>query len=158
MLDVNKKLLDEAMKQGYVTTKWTKFSVSGAPGTGKSSFLKLLYNDPPPKLHDSTSVVATHKARNVEILSSSIDNDSVWTKIDHNSLKKMIAQGVKDAIRHLEVHEEIKELAPLEGTPVDQSLEESGDQQEETSDSDDSESSNTAGRDQIVDQNSLQIL
>ena len=35
MLGANKKLLDKAMKEGYVTAKWTKFSVSGAPGTGK---------------------------------------------------------------------------------------------------------------------------
>ena len=48
MLGANKKLLDKATKEGYVTAKWTKFSVSGALGTGKSSFLNLLYNEDPP--------------------------------------------------------------------------------------------------------------
>ena len=95
MLGVNKMLLDKAMKEGYVTVKWSKFSVSAAPGTGKSSFLKLLYNEPPPEHHKSTSVVATHEARKVEIILSTIGDNFVWTKIDHNSLKEMIAQGVE---------------------------------------------------------------
>ena len=38
-----------------------------------------------------TTVVATHEARKVEIIPSTIGDDSVWTKIDHNSLKEMIA-------------------------------------------------------------------
>ena len=71
-------LLDKAMKEGYVTAKWSKFFVSGAPGTGKSSLLKLLYNEPPPEYHDSTSVVATHDARKIEIIPSTIGDDSVW--------------------------------------------------------------------------------
>ena len=63
MLVVNKKLLDKALLEGFVTTNWTKFSVSGRPGTGKSSFLKLLYNEPSPEHHDSISVIAIHEAR-----------------------------------------------------------------------------------------------
>ena len=151
------------MKEGYVTAKWSKFSVSGAPGTGKSSLLKLLYNEPPPEHHDSTSVVATHEARKVEIIPSTIGDDSVWTKIDHNSLKQMIAQGVKDSIRHHELRvEEVKQHGPSEDTLVDQPLEESGDhptdQQEETSDSDDSESSTTTGHDPIITQEIVDLL
>ena len=156
-------LLDKAMKEGYVTAKWSKFSVSGPPGTGKSSLLKLLYNEPSPEHHDSTSVVATHEARKVEIIPSNKGEDSMWTKIDHNSLKKIIAQGVKDGIRHHDLHvEEVKERRPLEGIPVDQPLEESGDhptdQQEETSDSDDSESSTTTGHDPFITQEIVDLL
>ena len=51
------------MKEGYVDAKWTRFSVSGAPGTGKSSFLRFLYNGDPPVHHDSTSVVVPQEAR-----------------------------------------------------------------------------------------------
>ena len=163
MLGANKKLLYKAMKEGYVTAKWSKFSVSGAPGTGKSSLVKLLYNEPPPEHHDSTSVVATHEARIVEIISSAVGNHSMWTKIDHNSLMKIIAQGVKDGIRHHELHVcEVKEHGESEGTPVSQPLEESGDhptdQQEETSDSDDSESSTTVGHDPNVTQEIVDLL
>ena len=163
MLGANKKLLDKAMKEGYVTAKWSKFSVSGAPGTGKSSFVKLLYNEPPPEHHNSTSVIATHEARKVEIVSSTIGDDLMWTKIDHNSLKEMIAQGVKDGIRHYEIHvDEVEDHEPSERTPVDKPLEESGDhptdQQEETSDSNDSESSTTVRHVPIVTQEIIDLL
>ena len=164
MLGTNKKLLDKAMKEGYVTAKWSKFSVSGAPGTGKSSFLKLLYNEPSPEHHDSTSVVATHEARNLEIISSAVGDKYVWTKIDYTSLKEMITQGVKDGIRHHELHvDEVKEHGLSEATPVDQPLELEScdhptDHQEETADSDDSESSTTAGYDPLVSQEIVNLL
>ena len=80
MLGTNKKLLDEVMKEGYITAKWTKFSISGAPGTGKSSFLKLIYNEPPPEHHDGTPVVSTYKTRKVDIIPATVGHDSVWTK------------------------------------------------------------------------------
>ena len=38
MLDINDMLLYKAMNEGYVSVKRAKFSLSGAPGTGKSSF------------------------------------------------------------------------------------------------------------------------
>ena len=161
MLGTNKKLLNKAMKEGYVTAKWTKFSVSGAPGTGKSSFLKLIYNELPPNHHNSTSVVATYEPRKVDIIPATIGENSLWTKIDHNALKKMIAQGIKEGIRHRKP-EKAMECGPLEGTPMDQPLGESGDhptdQQEETSDSNDSESSTTTGHDPTVTQEIVDLL
>ena len=90
------------MKEGYVIARWTKFSVSGPPGTGKSSLLKMLFNEPPPDCHNSTPVVAIHEPRRVEITSaiaSTQQTGSFWKKIDHESLKAMIAQGIKDEIR-----------------------------------------------------------
>ena len=52
----------------------------------------------------------------------------MWAKIDHNSLRKIISQGVKNGIRHHELHvDEVKEHRLSEGTPVDQPLDESGD-------------------------------
>ena len=71
------------MKEGYVTVKWTKFSVSGAPGTGKSSFLNLLYNEDPPDCHTSNPVITAKEAR---IISATVGDDSVWKKIDHETL------------------------------------------------------------------------
>ena len=129
-------LLDKAMKEGYVTAKWSKFSVSGAPGTGKSSFLNLLYNEDPPHCHSSTPVIAAKEPR---IISATVGDDSEWRKIDHESLKAIIAQGVKHSVRPHKPKE---------------SLEESVDHPtEETSDSDDFESSTIAGH-QTVDQSS----
>ena len=97
------------MKEGYVIARWTKFSVSGPPGTGKSSLLKMLFNEPPPDCHNSTPVVAVHEPRRVEITSaiaSTQQTGSFWKKIDHESLKAMIAQGIKDEIRRPEVVQE----------------------------------------------------
>ena len=66
------------MKEGYVTAKWSKFSVSGAPGTGKSSFLNLLYNEDPPDCHNSTPVIGAKEAR---IISAIVGNDSVLVSL-----------------------------------------------------------------------------
>ena len=136
ILGANKKLLDKAMKEGYVTAKWSKFSVSGAPGTGKSSFLNLLYNEDPPHCHSSTPVIAAKEPR---IISATVSDDSVWRKVDHKSLKAIITQGVKHSIRPHKPKESLEES-------VDHST-------EETSDSDDFESSTIAGH-QTVDQSS----
>ena len=90
------------MEEGYVTTKWTRFSVSGPPGTGKSSFLRLLFNERPPDSHDSTPVVATHEARRLEIttaVTNADEHSSSWKKIKLESILTMIAQGIKDKIR-----------------------------------------------------------
>ena len=77
MLGTNKKLLAKTMKKGYVTAKWTKFSVSGAPETGKSSFLNLLYSEDPPYCHRSTPIIAAKEAR---IITATVGDDSVWKK------------------------------------------------------------------------------
>ena len=104
MLDANKKLLDKAIKEEYITAKWTEFSVSGAPETGKSSFLKLLYNEDPPAYHDSTSVVAACERRKGNIIPTILataDDNSEWTKINHRCLTEMIAQVIKNCIKRL---------------------------------------------------------
>ena len=158
MLGNNKKLLDKAMKEGYVTAKWTKFSISGAPETGKSSFLNLLFNEDPPGCHNSTSVIAAREAR---IISATVNDDSVWRKIDHESLKKLIAQGVKHSIRPLKP-DVVENPGSSERKPINPSLEESvdhpTDQPKETSDSGDFESSTVAGYDQTFNQSSLSKL
>ena len=140
------------MKEGYIIAKRTKFSVSGAPGTGKSSFLNLLYNEDPPNCHSSTPVIAAKEAR---IISATVGDDSMWNKVDHESLKEIITQGVKHSIRPHKP-EILQKPGSSENKPKNQQLEETvdhpTDQQEETSDSDNSESSTTAEHDQTVDQ------
>ena len=116
------------MKEGYVTAKWTKFSVSGAPGTGKSSFLKLLYNEDPPIHHDSTPAVKVCEPRKVNITPAiKGENYSNWIKIEHQSLLEMIAQGINDGIRHLKSAsmENKPTLIGLEDKPLDQAHDES---------------------------------
>ena len=152
MLGFNKKLLDKAMKEGYVTVKWTKFSISGAPGTGKSSFLNLLYDEDPPEYHSNTPIIAAKDAR---IISTIVGDDSVWKNIDHETLLKIITKGVKHSIRPLK-SEIVKKPCLSENKPINQAFVESVDhpidQQVETSDSDNSESSTRAGYDPIIPQ------
>ena len=120
--------------------------------TGKSSFLNLLFSEDLPGCHSSTSVIAAREAR---IISATVNDDSVWTEIDHESLKKLIAQGVKHSIRPLKP-DVVENPRSLERKPINQSLQESvdhpTDQLKETSDSGDFESSTTAGYDQTFNQ------
>ena len=143
------------MKEGYVTAKWTKFSISGAPGTGKSSFLKLLYNEDPPVHHDSTPIVATQEARKVDICCG-VNSDSVWTKIDHKSLKKMIAEGIKYGTQH----HKPEEHGPIENTSVNRlssqkSVDQLTDQLQETTGSSDSKSATSTAEHQVLGQTFL---
>ena len=104
---------------------------------------------------NSTAVVAVKEAR---IISATVGDDSKWRKIDHESLKIINIQGVKHSIRPL-----ITEVPDKPGTsesksinqPLNKSVDQPTDQQEQTSDSEDSESLTTAGHDQTVDQSSL---
>ena len=100
------ELLDQAKEEGYVTVKRTKFSLSGPPGTGKSSILKLLFNEEPSIHHHSTPIVQTPEAR---VLITTAVGKKVeqadtctmyyWEKVDAEYLKAMIVQGIKSEIR-----------------------------------------------------------
>ena len=97
------ELLDRAKEEGYVTVKRTKFSLSGPPGTGKSSILKLLFNEEPPIHHHSTPIVQAPEAR-VMIATAVREKEEQadtckWEKVDAKYLKGMIVQGIKDKIR-----------------------------------------------------------
>ena len=153
-IDAN-KIIDNAMKEGYVTAKWTKFSISGPPGTGKSSFLKLLYNEDPPVHHDSTPIFATQEARKVDIISG-LNIDSVWTKIDHESLKEIIAKGIKYGIQH----HKPEEHGPKENTSVNRlssqkSVDQLTDQLQKTTGSSNSKSPTSTAEHQRLGQSSL---
>ena len=148
-------LLAKAMNEGYVTVKWTKFSVSGAPGTGKSSFLNLLYNEDPPDCHNSTPVIATKEARII----SAIGDDCMWRKIDNDILLLVIAQGVKhsihphkpEVVKKPDISSEIKVI----NQPLDESFDHPTNNPKEMSGSNSSDPSTTAGHEQIVDESSL---
>ena len=99
------ELLDRAKKEGYVTVKSTKFSLSGPPGTGKSSILKLLFKEKPPIYHHSTPIVQAPEARvmNITAVGKKVEEADTcimyWEKVDDEYLKVMIVQGIKDKIR-----------------------------------------------------------
>ena len=100
------KLLDKALYEGKITAKYSKMAMSGAPGTGKSSVMKLLLNQPPPQSHHSTPVTTTPEIRKVETTSvitgsdpASSSTTQFWGKVDRSSFKNMLARTVKNMLR-----------------------------------------------------------
>ena len=81
-------MLKNALKEGHVKVKWTKQSVCGPPGSGKSSFMKLLLN---PKSDRSTSVVVVLKVRIVTTSLVVSEATQSFIKVDTNLLKDMLA-------------------------------------------------------------------
>ena len=99
----------KALDEGYVTVKWTQLALSGPPGSGKSSFLKLLLDEPPLEVHDSTPVTTAPVVRMVEttgLMSRSEETGQSWVKVDDQSLTAMIAQILKEGNLRRPIHEE----------------------------------------------------
>ena len=91
--------MNRALNEGYVTVKWTKLTLLGAPGTGKSSVLKLLLGEDPPEYHHSTSVIAAPEVRKVEITGLVGGDSQFWERVNYESLKAMIARTMKGGIK-----------------------------------------------------------
>ena len=95
------------MKNGFVTVEFSKFSISGAPGTGKSSFLRLLYNDEPSdsdNVHNSTNVVAPRPAHVITAIKGD-DQKSSWKIVKPDDIMEIIAGNIKN---NMEISPEIK--------------------------------------------------
>ena len=91
------KLL-KALKEGRVTVKYSKFSLSGPPGSGKSSVLKLLNDEDPVLTHDSTPVVAEPTPRQLNttnLIEEGGRGDKEWNIVDLKSLKAMAAKQLR---------------------------------------------------------------
>ena len=98
-------MLDKALDEGKITTKYSMLAMSGAPGTGKSSVMNLLLDKPPPENYDSTPVTTAPEIRKVEIASliagsrSTSSNTYFWGKVDRSYFKDMLAKTVKDGLQ-----------------------------------------------------------
>ena len=77
-------LLIKAAEEGTVNTKWTNFSIGGASGTGKTSVLHLLLNEPPPTKHNSTKVLQPLPLCVHEQQAENIDSKDGYTSSDSN--------------------------------------------------------------------------
>ena len=101
------------MKMGFVTAEFSKFSISGAPRTGKSSFLKLLYNDEPSdndNVHNSTNVVVPRPAH-VTTAIKGVDHNLLWMKVEPDKVKEIIAGNIKN---HMEISPELESQQSIE--------------------------------------------
>ena len=97
-VEVYRNKLLKALKEGCVTVKYSKFSLSGPPGSGKSSVLKLLNDEDPVLTHDSTPVVAEPTPRQLNttnLIEEGGRGDKEWNIVDLESLKAMAAKQLK---------------------------------------------------------------
>ena len=95
-------VVDEALKEGHVTARWSKFATSGAPGTGKSSIIKLLLDENPPEKHHSTAVGTKPEVRRVDItgfVAGGNFSSPQWNKVSRESLQRMLAKGMKQGVK-----------------------------------------------------------
>ena len=83
--------LEEAAKRGTVKSKRTSIGIFGASGTGKTSILRLLLNQPPVYQHDSTPVARPLKGTWMISL-----GDKRWIQAAPDTLHAAIANSVKD--------------------------------------------------------------
>ena len=93
-------VLKSALKEGHVKVKWTKQSISGPPGSGKSSFMKLLLNEDPPEYHHSTPVVVVPEVRMVTTTPLIVGKATQsLIKVDIDLLKEMLAKAIKEGVK-----------------------------------------------------------
>ena len=86
-IDDLSKSLEEAQQKGYITTRWTKFTISGPPGSGKTSAIKLLLDEKVVVQHDSTPVAMAAKVRTYNIIAEKENvrrstHDQIWKKVE----------------------------------------------------------------------------
>ena len=108
-------IFNKAHKEGYVKIKWTKVSVSGPSGSGKSSFMKLLLDKPAPVNYCSTPVTTVPEVRIITIISGEKDSSTQsWNEVNLESLKKMIAEAIKKGVKtQLPVTDQPQEITPF---------------------------------------------
>ena len=97
----DKKLLEEAMKEGYISASFLKVIFTGAGGVGKTHTLSLIRGVPPPSSRESTD--CANKAVTLRVDAA---NDEKWEEIDVDKRKEIIAGGICAA-------KEKKQLEPI---------------------------------------------
>lgn len=92
LCSIESRLL-KAMKEGRVDVKYSKFSLSGPPGSGKSSLTNLLNNKKPLLTHNSTPVVTEPSLRQVSLVQRGGGGQgNKWNKVGLEALKAMAAK------------------------------------------------------------------
>ena len=103
-IDDFSKSLEEGLKKGFIKARWTKFTISGPPGSGKTSAINLLLDDDIVKQHDSTPVAMAAKVRAYNIIAEKENaqdrsRDRTWRKVVNLSCEKTLHP--KNKILHL---------------------------------------------------------
>ena len=128
-------MFDKALDEGKIIARYSKIAISGAPGTGKSSAMKLLLNQPPPESHHSTPLTIAPEIRKVETTSVISGYDpaissttQIWGKVDRSSFKNMLARTVKGMLQVTTASESITSPAHINesnSSSIDDALQDS---------------------------------
>lgn len=90
-----KKLFDEAMKEGHVTSQSVVIILNGIAGSGKSSFKRLVLNLDRAEKRVSTPL-AEGAIRNISISRAIVNSDAVqWEVVESEALLAMVADAIK---------------------------------------------------------------
>ena len=86
-----KTIFSRAMRDGWVDISILRIAIMGPPAAGKTSFLHLLFNWPPPKYHHSTPI-GNRPIRAIQRLAAH-DEGNVWSVVGIPELKQMMAEA-----------------------------------------------------------------
>lgn len=86
----------QALEEGFVTIRYSKFCLSGPPGSGKSSFMRLLKNEMPLYQHDSTPFTTVRQVNTTSIGESGSQDKAEWRVFDYKTLKAMVAKQLNE--------------------------------------------------------------
>jgi GTPase SAR1 family protein len=90
------------MQKGYVVLETTVLLLIGVAGAGKSSFCRLLFNEPPPKVRSSTPI-ARSSIRAMSLTKACVQTQQeeiIWEKVTVKKLNYLIADGIKSVRTH----------------------------------------------------------
>jgi GTPase SAR1 family protein len=91
------------MQKGYVVLETTVLLLIGVAGAGKSSFCRLLFNEPPPKVRSSTPI-AQSSIRAMSLTKACVQielEETIWEKVTAKKLNYLIADGIKSVHTHV---------------------------------------------------------
>ena len=85
--------LKKGLKKKCIPTRWTKFTILGPPGSGKTSTIKLLLDEDAVQQHDSTPVAVAAKVREYKIISKDHESrgNKTWRKVETQEVKPYLS-------------------------------------------------------------------
>ena len=89
----SKAVFSHAMQEGWVDINILRIAIMGPPATGKTSFIHLLFNWPPPKQHHSTPI-GNRPIRSIQRVAGH-DEGNIWSTVGIPELNLMMAEAAR---------------------------------------------------------------
>ena len=87
------KLYKRGMREGYIHLILKPLTLLGPPCVGKTAFLSLLFNLPPPKSHHSTAIISKPVRAMEQIMDA--NEGKVWTIMDYQKLLLTLSDAIR---------------------------------------------------------------